>query len=101
MTESGNIIDDAGLMTLDQVAAEMGVVAKTVRRWCRAGDLKADKVFGQWVIKPGDLKTYQAMRENARATRVRGPSPTMVSKPKRARRKILANDRPNMRRIHK
>ena len=94
------IIDNAGLMTLDQVAAEMSVGVRTVGRWCVAGDLKAEKIFNQWAIKPSDLEAYRVMKEKARATRVHGPSPTIISNPKRARRKILKNDRPNMRRVH-
>ncbi len=95
------IIDAAGLMTLDQVAAEMGVGVKTVGRWCRAGDLKAEKVFGQWVIEPSNLEAYRTMRKERQANRVHGPSPTVIGKPKRARRKALNKDRANMRRIHK
>jgi len=92
-------INETGLLTLDQVAAEMDVVRKTVGRWCRTGTLKAEKVFGQWRVEPSQLEVYKKKRAAIKAVR-RSPSPTMISKPRRARRKPLVHGSENMRRIH-
>lgn len=92
-------INTAELLSLDQVAAEMGVVRKTVRRWCRSGKLQASKVFGQWLVEPDQLEVYKKKRAAKKYVRT-SPSMTMVEKPRRARRKPIGYGSDNMRRIH-
>ena len=49
-------------LTLDDVAAQLGVHYQTVYRWVRAGRLAASKVHGTYVVRPDDLAAFIAAR---------------------------------------
>ncbi len=90
------------LMTMDQIADEMDVSSDTVRHWCRTGDLKAEKIFGKWMVDPADLVRYKEKRQDKRKNRRVVPGqPFSISNTKKPSNKPLVHDRPNMLRIHK
>lgn len=59
-------------LTLDEVAAQLGVHYQTVYRWVRGGRLEAMKVRGSYVVRPESLETFTASRD----TPAEPPAPT-------------------------
>jgi excisionase family DNA binding protein len=59
------------MLTVPQAAKRMGRNPETIRRWIRAGKLRASKVGTQHVIEERDLEQMQA-----------GPYPDMLPVPK-------------------
>ncbi len=58
--------DETGL-TIKQVARELDVDEKTVRRWIKAGQLKAEQNFvGRYTILRADLDTFVEERKQRR-----------------------------------
>jgi excisionase family DNA binding protein len=45
-------------LTADEVAEELRVHSKSVRQWCRLGQLKAKKAGKQWRITRADLNAF-------------------------------------------
>jgi excisionase family DNA binding protein len=54
------------LLSVKQVAKELGVSVETVEREIRDGNLLAHKVRGQWRIRRSALDKYLAERSNIR-----------------------------------
>lgn len=50
-------------LTADEVAAELRISPETVRRACRAGQLKASRFGRQFRITRADLEAYLKSRE--------------------------------------
>lgn len=65
------VYDTTTMLTVPQAAKRTGRNPETIRRWIRAGKLRASKVGTQHVIEERDLEQMQA-----------GPSPDMLSLPK-------------------
>lgn len=53
-------------MTVDEVAAQLRVTPKTVRRWCASGQLKASRAGRPWRIKPADLDAFMQTQPEVR-----------------------------------
>ncbi len=93
---------DTILMTAHDVAKELGITSKSVDRLFRQEKLVGQKVGRAWATTLPHVEQYKLDRE----TRIRehgmkrARKPPIITNPKRKRRKILADDRPNMRRVH-
>jgi excisionase family DNA binding protein len=48
------------LLTTDEAAERCGRAEKTVREWCRTGELVAKKTTRGWRIRPADLEQFLA-----------------------------------------
>ena len=53
------------LLTIGQVAEQLLVSTKTVRRWIKSGDLVAHRFGRQWRISESDLQTFIRTRREA------------------------------------
>lgn len=94
--------DISSMMTMNDAAEVLGITAKSVGRLLRQGKIKGQKIGKTWATTPAYVEQYKLDR----ATRIRehgmkrAKKPPIITNPKRKRRKILADDRPNMRRVH-
>lgn len=46
---------DADVLTVDEVASALRVLPKTIRKWCRDGELRAAKVGYEWRIPTAEI----------------------------------------------
>lgn len=78
-----DLIEEGGLLSLNQIAEALGVSNPTARRLCMSGKLAAVKVLVNeqlcWKVKPESLKAYQdalvtedPSEDPARATKIKG-----------------------------
>lgn len=51
-------------LTVEQVAASLGLSEKTVRNYINKGELKAFKLGTSWKISPQDLETFIQTKSN-------------------------------------
>ncbi|NUP32908.1 MAG: helix-turn-helix domain-containing protein [Streptomycetaceae bacterium] len=56
-----------------ELAAEWRCKPETIRRYIAAGDLRAEKVAGRWLIARTDIDAYRKRQENVTRRRVRRP----------------------------
>jgi excisionase family DNA binding protein len=58
-----------GYITLTELAERLGMNTSTLRRWCKAGKLNAEKYGKTWLVKesdiPADLKRDKRGRQPA------------------------------------
>ena len=67
----------AGMLTVKEAAAQLGVDPSSVRHAILAGRLAAEKAGRDWLLRPADVAAYQARRRNAgRRFRTRQRAPT-------------------------
>lgn len=52
------------LYTLDEVAEILGTVTETIRRYVRAGKLKASKLGKSWRVSESSLKEFLQKNQN-------------------------------------
>lgn len=62
-----------GVMTLDEVAQELGVHYQTAYKWVRSGSLRAVRVGGAYRIEPDDLSKFVDDRNRAEPPPKRRP----------------------------
>ena len=60
---AATIIPD--LLTVDEVADRMRVTGASVRRWIRAGELRAIKAGKEWRIATAEVTAYLKRQETA------------------------------------
>jgi excisionase family DNA binding protein len=53
------IMEHTRMLTTKQVAAVLGIAARTVKDYCRTGRLKATKYGRDWLINERDLDEYR------------------------------------------
>ena len=94
---------DTILMTVHDAAKELDITPKSVGRLLRQGKIKGQKIGKTWATTPAHGEQYKldrATRIREHGMKKRNRKPPIITNPKRKRRKILADDRPNMRRVH-
>lgn len=89
--DTEDLIEEGGLLSLNQIAEALGVSNPTARRLCMSGKLAAVKVLVNeqlcWKVKPESLKAYQ----DALVTEDLSEDPARAAKMK-ARQKGASND---------
>lgn len=65
---AGLLLSESNLMSVDTATAaeNLGITTDGVRWLCRRGHLTAVRLRGRWLIEPGSLQTYVAIRDRTR-----------------------------------